>query len=378
MGRPKKQKETEVVDEQKKAVEPETNQEVSDNTESIDDIQKLTKPSKEDELDLQKLLKDAEKTFGEGVIVSAEEIIDVEKVSTRNLLLDVLTNGGLPKGSISLFCGEESSGKTFQALVFASVFTTQAIPVLYIAPEGDIDKNWAIKLGNNPKYFYVARPGDLETAINVADVAVRSRRFGLVIFDSITASIPKEALDKDAFSQQMALQARLNGKLCQKLTSGLQPSNLKDPNAYNNTHVVLIAHLREKVGVFYGNPETIPGGHAVKHHSSYIFKFKKGAVIKNGDIPIGREMRITVEKAKFSKPLVSGITEIYFEPPRLNNAKIMLTYAVQLGIIEKSGSFFSYKDIKAQGQKALLVELQKNKTFLDEIKKQVIESFNKN
>jgi protein RecA len=377
MGRPKKK-----LEENKASIETkeEINQEEQkseERLEVIDNIQKLNQPSKEEESDLKKLLKDVEKTFGEGVIVSAEEILEVAKVSTRNLLLDILTNGGLPKGSISLFCGEESSGKTLQALMFASVFTTQNIPVLYIGTEGDIDKNWAIKLGNNPKYFYVSRPGDLETAINVADVSVRSRKFGLVIFDSITASPPKESLDKDAFAQQMALQARLNAKLCQKITSGLQPSNLKDPNAYNSTHVVLIAHLREKVGVVYGNPETIPGGHAVRHHSSYIFKFKKGQVLKKNDIAIGREMRITVEKAKFSRPLISGITELYFDPPRLNNAKVMLTYAVQLGLIKQAGAFFTYKDIKAQGQKALLEEFKKQEGLLEEVKVQVINSFNK-
>jgi recombination protein RecA len=350
---------------------------VEEQESTIDDIQKLSAPTKEDEAELKKLLKDAEKTFGEGVIASAEEILDVEKVKTRNLLLDILTNGGMPKGSITLFFGDESSGKTFQTLLLASVFTSQKIPVLYIGCEGDFDKRWAIKLGNDPKYFYISRPGDLETAINVADVAVRSRKFGLVIFDSVTAGVPKEALDKDAFSQQMALQARLNAKLCQKITSGLQPSNLKDPNAYNPTAVILISHVREKVGIVYGNPETIPGGHAIRHHSSYIVKFKKGAILTKDNKPVGREMKIHIDKAKFSRPLVGGIIELYFDPPRLNNAKVMVTYATQMGIIEQSGSFYSYKDVKAQGQKALLLALKEKPGILDEIKVKLIGEFNK-
>lgn len=351
--------------------QPETDESV------VDDIQKLTSPSQADEAELKKLLKEAEKTFGEGVIASAEEICDVEKVSTRNLLLDILTNGGMPKGSIVLFFGDESSGKTFQTLLLASVFTSQKIPVLYICCEGDFDKGWAVKLGNNPKYFYISRPGDLETAINVADVAVRSRKFGLVIFDSVTAGVPKEALDKDAFAQQMALQARLNAKLCQKLTSGLQPANLKDPKAYNQTCVILISHVRQKVGIVYGNPETIPGGHAIRHHSSYIVKFRKGQVLTKNNQPVGREMKIKIDKAKFSRPLVDGITELFFDPPRLNNAKVMVTYAIQMGIIEQSGSFYSYGDVKAQGQKALLLALKEKPGILDEIKVKLIGEFNK-
>jgi len=343
----------------------------------IDDIQTLDKPSADDDSELKKLLKMADSTFGEGVIASVCDIIDVKKVSTRNLLLDILTNGGLPKGSVTLFAGEESGGKTMQTLLLASVFTSQKIPVLYIGVEGDFDKNWAIKLGNDEKYFYIARPADLETAINIAEVATKSKRFGLVIFDSVTAGVPKEALDKDAFSQQMALQARLNAKLCQKLTSALQPSNLRDPNAYNNTLVVLIAHIREKVGVMYGNPEIIPGGHALKHHASYIIKFRRGAVLKQGENIVGREMHIKVEKAKFSRPLVSGITELFFDPPRLNNAKVMITYAIQMGIIAKSGPYYTYKDVKSLGQKALLIDLKGKPGMLEEIKESLIKTFNK-
>jgi len=349
----------------------------TDKETSVDNIQKLTTPSKEDTAEFNKLLKESEKIFGVGVIASAEDICDAEKVSTRNLLLDILTDGGLPKGSITLFFGDESSGKSFQSLLLASVFTSQKIPVLYIGLEGDFDKKWAVKLGNDTKYLYLSRPGDLETAINIADVAVRSRKWGLVIFDSVTAGVPKEALDKDAFAQQMALQARLNAKLCQKLTSGLQPSNLTDPNAYNQTTVILISHVREKVGIVYGNPETIPGGHAIRHHSSYIIKFKKGAVLTRDNKPVGREMKITIDKAKFSSPLVSGITELYFDPPRLNNAKVMITFAIQFGLIQKAGAYYSYGDIKECGQKALLETIKTKPEMLDEIKIKLIQGFNK-
>jgi recombination protein RecA len=349
-------------------------EEKQEQVEAIDDIPKLKTPTAEDQKEFKKTLTAMEKEFGEGVIASAEDILNVDKVPTRNLLLDILTEGGLPKGSISLFFGEESSGKSAQAYALASIFTLQGIPVLDIACEGDIDKTWIQKMGNDLKHFYVARPDDLEKAIDIADVAVRSRKYGLVIFDSVTAGIPREASDKKTEKDQMALQARRNGKLVQKLTSGLQPANLKNPDDYNNTMVILIAHLREKVGVVYGNPETIPGGHALKHHSAYIVKYKRGAKLTKKEDIVGREVRITIDKAKFSVPLVKGVTEFFFSPPRYNNAKVLLTYATQYGIIERNGAYYSYGDIKVQGQKDLLLTL-KEKGLLPEIKEKLIRRF---
>ena len=352
--------------------------------ESFDgELPELKKPSKEDVKEFKKTLSEIEKQFGDGVIVTASAILNVEKVPTGNLLLDILTEGGLPRGSISLLYGPFNSGKTVTALKQASMFTRQEIPILYIACEGDIDKKWVKKIGNNLDHFHIARPNNLEDAIDLADVAVRSRKFGMVIFDSVTAGIPKEAMNKKTEKDQYALQARRNGKLVQKLTSGLQPENLKDPETYNNTMVLLIAHLRNKVGVMFGSPETLPGGEAIKHHSSYIIKVRPGAkLVKGGEKLergdkkeiVGREMKFIIERSKYSTPLVSGVTDFFFETAKFNNAKVLLTYAVQYGIIVKEGAWYSYGDIKEQGQKKLLLAL-KEKKLLTKIKQQLIEVF---
>ncbi len=370
----KKKKETEVEDKIDEVVEPKKEEESKEEDLALDDEIKLDGMSKEEEKEYRKTITSIEKEFGVGSIASAEEILDVEKVSTKNLLLDILTEGGLPKGSITLFYGAESSGKTAQSLLLASVFTSQKIPVLYICAEGDVDKTWIKKLGNDLKYFMIARPDDLEKAIDLADVAVRSKKFGLVIFDSVTAGVPRESLDKKSEKDQMALQARRNSKLVQKITSGLQPANLTDSNSYNKTIVVLIAHLREKVGVMYGSPDTIPGGHALKHHSAYIMRFRSGAKLNRKEETIGIEIKIKIDKAKFSIPLVSGVNEFYFSPPKFNNAKVLLAYASQYGIIERAGAYYSYKDIKAQGQKELLIQLKEAK-LLKEIKQKLIYKF---
>jgi len=340
----------------------------------IDDVPKLKAPTAEEIKDFNKTLAVIEKQFGQGTIASAEDLLNVQKVSTRNLLLDILTEGGLPRGSISLLYGPFNSGKTLTALMLAGVFTMQGIPSLYIACEGDIDKPWIKKLGNDLKHFHIARPNNLEEAIDLADVAVRSKQFGIVIFDSVTAGVPKEALDKKTEKDQYALQARRNGKLVQKLTSGLQPADLQDPDSYNDTLVVLIAHLRNKVGVVYGSPETIPGGEALKHHSSYIIKVRPGAKLTKNEKVVGREMKFHIDRSKYSVPLVSGVTEFYFSPPKFNNAKVLLTYATQYGIIKRGGAMYSYGDIKVKGQKELLITL-KEKGLLSEIKQKLIKRF---
>lgn len=335
----------------------------------------IEKPKCQDDKALNKFIKDVEKQFGDGCIASADEILDVTKVPTRNLLLDILTGGGIPQGSITLFFGEESSGKSMQTYLLSSVFTSQKIPVLYICPEGDVDKNWISTLGNDLKYFKIARPDNLEKAIDLADVAVRSRQFGMVIFDSVTASLPKDVFDKSAFDKHMGKQAKLNTDLVQKLTSGLQPENLKEDSSYNKTMVVLIAHVREKIGVVYGNPETIPGGHALRHHSSYIVKFKRGKKLTKDKEIVGREMRVNIDKAKFSRPLVSGVTDIRFDPPRLDNGKVLVTYAIQYGIVEQAGPYLSYGELKEQGKANFLKALKNNPKVLKEIKDKIIEGF---
>lgn len=209
-------------------------------------------PNQVDLKEVDKTLAAIEKEFGEGSVASASQLLSVNKIPTKNLLLDILTIGGLPQGSISLFYGPFSSGKTVQALLLASIFTSQKIPVMYILTEGDIDIEWVKKLGNDLDYFFVMRPDDLEKTSDIAHVAVASKKFGLVIIDSLTAGIPRDVLDKKTMKDHMALQARRNGKLVQKVTSALQPENLKNPDSYNQTMVILIAHLRMKVGLVFG------------------------------------------------------------------------------------------------------------------------------
>lgn len=350
--------------------------------EIVKDAAKPTeKAAKKSKSELDVLLSQMEKQFGDGCIVTAEEFIDVVKVPTGILLEDILLRGGVPESSIILKCGEESSGKTLSSLYEAAELTKRGIPVLFVDAEHSFNKEWAIKIGNDPKLLLVAQPSDLEKAVNITEIAVRSRKFGMVIFDSLTAAIPKEAIDKDAYQVQVALQARVNSKLCQKITSALQPENLSDPTTHNKTIVIWIAHLKIKVGVVYGNPETIPGGKAILFHSHYIIKYAKGAVLKNGDDIIGREIRIKVDKAKYSRPLVSGVTEFFFSPPRINNAKTLIVYSMNLGFIRRvnkegqemeRGLFYTYEDLTTKGQAEMINQLKARPDLLAKLKQSII------
>jgi recombination protein RecA len=340
-----------------------------------------TKKKKAPKTELEQLLSQMESQFGEGCIVTAEEFCEVVKMPTGILLEDILLRGGIPESCIVLKCGEESSGKTLSSLYEAAELTKKGIPVMFVDAEHSFTKEWAIKLGNDPKHFYVAQPADLEKAVDITDIAVRSRKFGMVIFDSLTAAIPKEAVEKSAYEVQVALQARINSKLCQKVTAGLQPENLEDPTTHNKTRVIWIAHLKQKVGVVYGNPDIIPGGKAILFHSHYIMKYSKGAVLKNGDDIIGREIRIKIEKAKYSRPLVSGVTEFFFEPPRINNAKTLIVYSMNLGLIRRvnkegqeheKGQFYVYGDVTAKGQAELVQILKERPDLLSKLKQSII------
>lgn len=348
---------------------------------------------------LKQILNSLETKYGEGIIASANEILDAEKVSTKILLLDFLLKGGIPTSSINVFYGTESSGKSLVALTLASVFTAQKKYVAIIDHEHSYTNQWAKANNIDTEYIVIAQPDQFEKGIDITDTCVRSKEFALVIFDSLTSAIPAVVADKSAYDKHMGIQAKLNTDLCQKLTAGLQPENLKNPEDYNNTIVILIGHLREKIGVVYGNPEILPGGHALRHHSHNILRFRKGDIIyaakkaKNKEEEeskeldtedkknkkgvskkvVGREMKIFVEKAKFSPPLVSGVTEFLFDPPKFNNSKTLILYGTQLGIIKSAGAMYEYGDIKVRGKKKLVETLKEKPEILKELKEKIIQ-----
>ncbi len=326
-------------------------------------------------LKLNEALTALNKKFGTGTITcatTAKEALAIERVPTSVLLIDILLKGGLPKSTINIYFGVEGSGKTLSTLKFASVFTKQKIPVAFIDCEHGLELGWAEKLGNDLEHFYLSQPDTLEKAIDIADTLVRSGGFGLVIFDSLTSAIPIEAVEKSAEKQQRALQARLNTKLMQKLTSGLQTKNLKDKASKNNTIFIGIAQVREKLGILFGNPETIPGGRAIRHHSHHILTFRSAKKLLKNEVIVGREIVITLTKSKYSQPFLTGITEFYFDPPKINNLKTLVITAINKGIIKQVKNTYIYNDMEFVGKEKLILGLQ-DKTIIAKLKKEVIQ-----
>ena len=324
---------------------------------------------------MKEILKLLNKKFGEGTIIKAseaEESLKIKKIPTGILTLDFLLEGGFPKSSIITLYGEQSSGKSLISLIFSSQLTNKKENVALIDTEGSYDPDWCKKLKINLDYFFISQPDIYEKVIDIADGLVRSKEFSLVIIDSITSGIPEEEVEKSAFEQQMALQARLNAKLMRKISSALQPSNLKDKSTYNNTTIILIAHIREQVGVLYGNPYTLPGGRAIRHSSSLILFTKSGNLIKKGDKIIGKEIKIKVEKSKISIPHKTGVFDFYFNPPRVDNEKSLILYAIRLGIIKQTGAFYTYKNLKVKGKEELINSLNNQKELLKEMKKEIL------
>ncbi len=337
-------------------------------------VQESTKKPVKDTL--KQYLTALEKTYGNGIVVKADVILDATKIPTDILLIDILLEGGFPTGTINLLYGVPSSGKSLASIALARTFTKRQQFVTLIDIEKSYNRKWWEANGVDIKYLYIAQPDELEKAIDIADTLVASKKMGLVIFDSLTSGIPKEVADNSAYKDQIALQARRNAKLMSKVLGRLQPSDLTNPETYNNTIFLGITHLREKVGFVMGNPRIMPGGWSPKHSAHNILLFSKGPMILKKEEPVGHEIRIKVEKSKCSTPYVSGVTEFFNKPPHFNNAKVLVIYAIKYGIIQQAGAWYTYKDCKAQGADKLLEQVTEKK-LLGELKELVITNANK-
>ena len=331
-------------------------------------------PEKEPKEKLSESILALQKSFGKGIIASAEDILDFDAVSTNVLLLDILLKRGLPKSTISIFYGQPSSLKSYTTMKTGVSFTKNKERIAIIDTEHAFSKSWAKTIGLDLKYVYVSQPKEYETVIDIADTLVASREFGLVIIDSLTASPPQKEMEKSAYDEMMAKQAKLNATLMRKLSSRLQPDSLIDEKTYNQTAFIGVCHVRDKVGFVMGNPEILPGGWAIKLHSHQIIKFtplKKIIKEKTKEV-VAREIKILVEKAKYTRPLVSGVTKFIFNPPRIDDFGTLLTYASHYGIIKQAGAWYEYGEIREQGINKLAIALKEKPEMIKKIKQEVL------
>ena len=307
-----------------------------------------------------------EKDFGKGSIMrlgdSAGEPIDV--IPTGSIALNhALGVGGYPRGRIIEIFGPESSGKTTLTIHAIAEAQKAGGIAAFIDAEHAFDPTYAQKLGVNLEELWISQPDNGEQALAIADQLISSSAVDLVVIDSVAALTPKAEIDGDMGDNKVGLQARLMSQALRKLTATISKTK---------TCCIFINHLREKIGVMFGNPETTTGGNALKFYSSVRLDIRKVQTIKDGDDAIGNQVRVKVVKNKVAPPFRKAEFEISFGEGISRTGEIV-DLGVELGIIKKSGSWFSYEESKiGQGRDKVKLLLKDNPELADEIEAKII------
>jgi recombination protein RecA len=314
---------------------------------------------------IESALLQIEKKFGKGSIMRLGErpVEEIGAISTNCLSLDVAIGvGGLPRGRIIEIYGPESSGKTTLALqVVASAQKTGGIAA-YIDAEHAMDPEYAEKLGVNIDDMLISQPDSGEQALEIAETLVRSNSVDVIVIDSVAALVPRAELDGEMGDSLPGLQARLMSQALRKLTAIV---------ASSRTCFIFINQLREKIGVFFGSPETTSGGKALKFYASVRLDIRRIGAIKDGDKMIGNRTRVKVVKNKCAPPFRECEFDIMYGEG-VSREGDLIDLAVNHNVIEKSGAWFSYKTERlGQGRENVKTFLKENRDIFDRIELEV-------
>ena len=317
---------------------------------------------------LQAAMAKIEKDFGKGSIMKLgdEQIDNVEVIPTGSLALNAaLGVGGYPKGRIIEIYGPESSGKTTLAIhAIAECQRTGGIAA-FIDAEHAFDRFYAAKLGVDVDNLIISQPDNGEQALEIADQLIRSSAIDILVVDSVAALTPKAEIEGDMGDNKVGLQARLMSQALRKLTASISKTN---------TTCIFINQLREKIGVMFGNPETTTGGNALKFYASVRLDIRRVTTIKDGDTPIGNQVRVKVVKNKVAPPFRKAEFEITFGEG-ISHAGEIVDLGVDYGIIKKSGSWFSYGETRlGQGRDAVKRLIKDNVELAEEIENKITEA----
>jgi recombination protein RecA len=308
-----------------------------------------------------------EKQFGKGAIMSlgSDELPEVGVIPTGSVGLDLaLGIGGLPRGRVIEIYGPESSGKTTLTLHAIAQAQRAGGVCAFIDAEHALDVVYARKLGVKTEDLLVSQPDCGEQALEIVERLVSTGAVDLVIVDSVAALVPKAEIEGEMGDAHMGLQARLMSQALRKLTAA---------TARNNTAVVFINQLRQKIGVVYGNPETTTGGNALKFYASVRLDIRKTGIIKDGETPVGTKTRVKVVKNKCAPPFREAEFEILYGTG-VNWAGEIVDLASEANVIEKSGAYYSWKGERiAQGRDNACKWMQENARTADEIREILVE-----
>lgn len=310
---------------------------------------------------LQAAMDKIEKTFGKGSIMKMgdDHVQEVEVIPTGSIALNAaLGVGGYPKGRIIEIYGPESSGKTTLAIHAIAEAQKAGGIAAFIDAEHAFDRFYAAKLGVDINNLWISQPDNGEQALEIAEQLIRSSAIDIIVIDSVAALTPKAEIEGDMGDNKVGLQARLMSQALRKMTSAISKTN---------TTCIFINQLREKIGVMFGNPETTTGGNALKFYASVRLDIRKGQPIKDGEEVIGNQTRVKVVKNKVAPPFRRAEFDIMFGEGISRSGEIV-DLGAELGIIKKSGSWYSYNDTKlGQGRDAAKQCIQDNPELAEEL-----------
>ena len=317
---------------------------------------------------LQIAMDKIDKSFGRGSIMKLgdDHIDNVDVIPTGSIALNhALGVGGYPRGRIIEIFGPESSGKTTLAIHAIAEAQKQGGICAIIDAEHAFDRFYAEALGVDVNNLWISQPDNGEQALEIADQLIRSSAIDVLVIDSVAALTPKSEIDGDMGDNKVGLQARLMSQALRKLTANISRTN---------TTCIFINQLREKIGVMFGNPETTTGGNALKFYASVRLDIRRVTTLKDGDQAIGNHVRVKVVKNKVAPPFRKAEFEILFGEG-ISKYGELVDLGVEHGIIQKSGSWFSYEGTKlAQGRDATKAMLKDNPELCDEIEAKIMEA----
>ena len=310
---------------------------------------------------LEKALGDITKRYGDGAVMRLGEAqhMDVEIIPTGSLSLDIaLGTGGIPRGRITEIYGPESSGKTTIAQHIVAEAQRLGGTCAFIDMEHALDPSYASRCGVDVDSLLISQPDMGEQALEITETLVRSGAIDIIVIDSVAALVPRAEIEGDMGDPQMGLMARLMSQALRKLSGAIKQTN---------TSVVFTNQLRQKIGVMFGNPETTSGGMALKFYSSVRLDVRRIQSIKLGSEIIGNRTRVRVVKNKVAPPFRTAEFDIMYDEG-ISKSGDVLDLAVELGLIDKRGSFYSYGDIRlGQGRENAKEFLRENLDMMDEI-----------
>lgn len=318
---------------------------------------------------LEQVLMDIEKQFGKGSIMKLGESthMKVDVVSSGCLSLDIaLGVGGYPRGRIVEIYGPESSGKTTFALQAIAAVQKSGGRAAFIDAEHALDPVYAQKLGVNINDLLLSQPDTGEQALEICDALVKSEAISIVVIDSVAALVPQAEIDGEMGDTHVGLQARLMSQALRKLAGTINKTN---------TIAIFINQLREKVGVMFGNPETTPGGRALKFYSTVRLEVRRNEQLKMGDGVVGNKTTVKVVKNKVAPPFKSAVVDIMYGEGVSREGEIV-DLGVEAGILDKTGAWYSYQGEKlGQGKENVKLLLKDHPELKEELEKKVREYY---